>query len=320
MLFSIRNQSKQKYTHAGVLEFIAPEGRVYLPPWMMNTLLLKEGDLVLLKNVSLPLGNLVKIQPQSVDFLDITDPRAVLENAFRNFTTLTIGDVLAFKLSSFLSTHLQCRILTVFCRYGGKVFKIEILEVKPEEDSKGISIIETDLSVDFAPPVGYVEPSSYASSHKASRETSIMGTTPKLQEFVVNDKELFKAFAGTGNRLKNVSGLTRQIKNDGDVAPPTVPSVSSSAGTTNNIENQIPAALVLPEGRLFFGYPVKLKKKGDQETDPAVDLGPGYSLRAARTKKWDSCISYQIIDDAFEHDMLQHFNKTCTMPSLICRF
>jgi hypothetical protein len=30
------------------------------------------------------------------------------------------------------------------------------METKPE--GKGISIVETDLSVDFAPPVGYVEP------------------------------------------------------------------------------------------------------------------------------------------------------------------
>lgn len=56
MLFSIKNQAQRKETHAGVLEFIAPEGRVYLPPWMMNTLLLKEGDLIQLKNVTLPLG------------------------------------------------------------------------------------------------------------------------------------------------------------------------------------------------------------------------------------------------------------------------
>lgn len=34
MLFELRNGSKDKTTHAGVLEFIAEEGRVYLPHWV----------------------------------------------------------------------------------------------------------------------------------------------------------------------------------------------------------------------------------------------------------------------------------------------
>lgn len=36
MLFELRNGAKDKVTHAGVLEFIADEGRVYLPHWVPN--------------------------------------------------------------------------------------------------------------------------------------------------------------------------------------------------------------------------------------------------------------------------------------------
>ncbi|KAF9429399.1 ubiquitin fusion degradation protein, partial [Entomortierella beljakovae] len=75
MLFELSRGSQS--THAGVLEFIAEEGRVYLPHWMMKTLTLSEGDLVTVKSTGLPLGSFVKIQPQSVDFLDISDPKAV---------------------------------------------------------------------------------------------------------------------------------------------------------------------------------------------------------------------------------------------------
>ncbi|KAF9370041.1 ubiquitin fusion degradation protein, partial [Podila verticillata] len=75
MLFELSKGSHS--THAGVLEFIAEEGRVYLPHWMMKTLTLSEGDLVTVKSTGLPLGSFVKIQPQSVDFLDISDPKAV---------------------------------------------------------------------------------------------------------------------------------------------------------------------------------------------------------------------------------------------------
>lgn len=45
--FAIRNNSlEDKVTHAGVLEFIADEGRCYLPEWTMRTLGLSNGDLI----------------------------------------------------------------------------------------------------------------------------------------------------------------------------------------------------------------------------------------------------------------------------------
>ncbi len=44
---------------------------------MMRNLLVEEGGLVTLENVSLPIATFAKFQPQSVDFLDITNPKAV---------------------------------------------------------------------------------------------------------------------------------------------------------------------------------------------------------------------------------------------------
>lgn len=67
----------------------------------------------------------------------------------RNFSTLTVGDM-------------------VQINYNNKVYEIQVLEVKPHfEDHQGISIVETDLEVDFAPPVGYVEPSSQKPAQEA---------------------------------------------------------------------------------------------------------------------------------------------------------
>lgn len=39
-------------------------------------------------------GTFVKFQPQSVDFLEISNPRAVLETTMRHFSCLTEGDVI----------------------------------------------------------------------------------------------------------------------------------------------------------------------------------------------------------------------------------
>lgn len=37
MLFELRNGNVDKMTHAGVLEFIAEEGKIYLPYWVSIT-------------------------------------------------------------------------------------------------------------------------------------------------------------------------------------------------------------------------------------------------------------------------------------------
>lgn len=44
---------------------------------MMKTLNLNEGDPIRLTGAVLPKGKMVKIQAQSVDFLQVTDPKAV---------------------------------------------------------------------------------------------------------------------------------------------------------------------------------------------------------------------------------------------------
>lgn len=35
MLFKLSNTQKNRITHAGVLEFVADEGKVYLPYWVI---------------------------------------------------------------------------------------------------------------------------------------------------------------------------------------------------------------------------------------------------------------------------------------------
>ena len=45
---------------------------------MMENMLLLEGDIVQVKNASLAKGTYVKLQPHSTDFLDISNPKAML--------------------------------------------------------------------------------------------------------------------------------------------------------------------------------------------------------------------------------------------------
>ncbi|TPX50530.1 hypothetical protein SeLEV6574_g00830 [Synchytrium endobioticum] len=292
MLFELFSDvNAEKHTHAGVLEFISEEGRVYLPHWMMATLNLQEGDLINVKNVSLPLGSFVKIQPQSVAFLDITDPKAVLENAFRNFSALTEGDVIQF-------------------RYNQKSYDIAVMEAKPS--GKGISIVETDLEVDFMPPIGYEEPKL-----KPKTSTSVLSSSlSSIEEHrVARDMTGFRAFKGSGQRLNGKmadspsayesatlygsSLLAGPPSGNGSAAGSSSNSIRSSTvsnvsatGASGQMSSSSgggpPAALHLPFGKLFFGYDTVIKTKTDknnpsQETAPTIAFnGQGQTLRAAK--------------------------------------
>jgi ubiquitin fusion degradation protein 1 len=59
---------------------------------MMLNMLLTEGQPVKFRNVSLPKGTYVKLQPVTSDFLDISNPKAVLERTLRSYSCLTVGD------------------------------------------------------------------------------------------------------------------------------------------------------------------------------------------------------------------------------------
>ncbi|XP_022752731.1 ubiquitin recognition factor in ER-associated degradation protein 1-like [Durio zibethinus] len=146
MLFELTNAPAERISHCGVLEFVADEGLIYVPYWMMENMLLQEGDIVQVKNASLPKGTYVKLQPHANDFLDISNPKAILETALRNYSCLTIGD-------------------TIMVPYNNKKYYINIVETKP---TPAVSIIETDCEVDFAPPLDCKEPEKPAPSLRSN--------------------------------------------------------------------------------------------------------------------------------------------------------
>jgi ubiquitin fusion degradation protein 1 len=155
MLFQLSSPSKGTMTHSGVLEFTADEGSCYIPFWMMQNLLIEEGTVITVTNVSLPKATFVKLQPQHVDFLEISNPRAFLEHALRNFSCVTKGDVIQVP-------------------YNGKNYHFLLKEVKPQNAA---CIIETDCNVDFDAPLGYQEPlkpeaQSSSSTPVTSRQNS----------------------------------------------------------------------------------------------------------------------------------------------------
>lgn len=137
---------------------------------MMHNLFLEEGGSLKIESVSLPVATFSKFQPQTTDFLDITNPKAVLENALRNFACLTANDLIGI-------------------RYNSRVYELRVLETKP---GNAVTIIECDMNVEFAAPCDYKEPER---------------PKPKDEPMAIDHAELmpeetgFVEFAGTGNRL-----------------------------------------------------------------------------------------------------------------------
>lgn len=122
-----------------------------------------------MKNVSLAKASFVKFRAQSVDFLEVSNPRALLEVALRKFTCLTVGD-------------------TICIPHSGKKFYLDVREVQP---NGAASIIETDCNVDFEEPLGYQD-SKYGKFERDHKENQ----AKKASEAAMGSSG--SAFAGSG--------------------------------------------------------------------------------------------------------------------------
>lgn len=292
MLFELINGTKSTSSHAGVLEFTAEEGRCYLPFWMMQTLALEPGDLIQTKSTSLPPGRFIKLQPQTTNFLDISDPKAVLEQAFRGFACMSKGDIFTFS-------------------YNDTVYEIAVLEVKPEGEKSAISVQETDLEVDFAPPIGYEEPKRSGTSTPRSGNSKLGGMgggmhiegsmaqainysaiKPDSDQAAKGHDNASSHFSGAGQRLVAKKGKTAANATPRSTSGSSTP-ISNAGGSSVTIPGMVakstkrrngPQPLRLPPGKLFFGYDIKpLKNKEEQskeEQSKKVNFeGQGNTLR-----------------------------------------
>lgn len=262
---------------------------LFVAKQMLQTLHLDPGDLLQIKSTDLPPGTFIKIQAQSPSFLEISDPKAVLENAFRNFACLTKGDTFTFA-------------------YNDNVYEMAVLETKPDIAMKGaISVLETDLEVDFATPVGYEEPKR-VSGTSTPNSMGVRGGLPAggmlHNQGTMAQAINYEAIAPNSNSAaigaKAISSnflLGGQKLNARKGAKAPTPKASTPvAGTSTNTPPTVvrrtngPQPLRLPPGKLFFGYEVKPvrkigeKKVEEDDTKPKF-TGQGQTLRGGTKRK-----------------------------------
>jgi ubiquitin fusion degradation protein 1 len=253
---------------------------------MMQTLGLDVGDMIQVKTTSLELARLVKLQPQSVRFLDITDPRSVLEKAFRNFAALTKGDLFTFE-------------------YLDEIYEVKVVDVKPQTEKMGVSMIETDVSVEFEAPVGYVEPERQPRGSGTSTPRSTgpaahgvppggllrsQGTMAQAINYAAiapgAQTESAGNFVGEGHRLSSAKKGAKASEKSTTTTPTVVlPKASVPKG-----RNGAPAPLRLPPNKLFLGYPIVPLKTAEDKAKEAENAkqphfaGRGQTLRDLKKK------------------------------------
>jgi len=269
MLFKLTNKTSERTTHCGVLEFVADEGKIYIPYWMMQNLTCEEGGFIEVESASLQVATFAKFQPHSTDFLDMTNPKAVLESRLRNFACLSTGDVIAIQ-------------------YNEKVYEMSVLETKP---AQAVSVIECDLNVDFAPPVGYQEPTAPGTSGASSGGRAGGGVGADSGAHLDNDEEPemdvsqmlpeqqgFVPFVGSGNRLDGKQWrISEKIERPKQEYVRGIPDYDYEVGTLTFIRSRAPNSAAAAAAAAVNGK--------DESSGFTAFQGEGKSLRQAKSNK-----------------------------------
>ena len=152
-------------------EFIEGIDNIFVPNRIMNNLLIDESTEISLKYVKdIKIGEKIKIQPHTTDFLDIEDHKKFLEESLlNNYNILTQGETIEVKILD-------------------KSYYIDIIETKPD---LSINICNTDIEVDFEKPLDYKEPPPPPPPPPPPQKVK-----PKKEE-----KKVFVPFSGKGRRL-----------------------------------------------------------------------------------------------------------------------
>ncbi|CAK70230.1 unnamed protein product (macronuclear) [Paramecium tetraurelia] len=189
MIFKIQSTQSQKFTYVGVLEFVAEEGSCIIPDWLFENMNFFNRCWVIVSlEQSLPLGKLIKIQPHETAFIDLPDPRAILENQLRNYICLTQGE-------------------TITITFNKIKYMIDIVSVTPKTDKLAVCINEADVEIDFLQPLDYTE----APPQKLVKNNSTLGMEQDQQQ------QQSAVFTGKGVRLDGKTGVAQPRKQSEDV-------------------------------------------------------------------------------------------------------
>ena len=192
----------------------------------MNNIGFVEDSIVRVQSVKLPKAKFVKFKPHSKDFLDISDPKHVLELQLRKFSCLTKG-------------------MPICIQYIGRNYLIDVVDLKP---SDAVSIIETDCEVDFEAPRDYIEPDWKNQGSSASQQqapvsspsivwgggSTNLGSGTVTSPFVLDDDS-------SSSNVRNTSPLTASGESSTKRARASEAALSRLGGSASTPQSNTPA-------------------------------------------------------------------------------
>lgn len=176
LTFRIINPETLLSTVCAVHEFTSLPGTCILPYRIMDNLMLEQGSTINLVYETVPKGSYIKIRPHRTKFIELSNPKAVLEKHINiNYPTLTKGE-------------------TISIEYNSEIYFIDIVETKPVES---INILDSDINLDFDKPLDYVEPEQKNEIVEQKNEI----VKPKVESYAKNKCGVFVPFSGKGYTL-----------------------------------------------------------------------------------------------------------------------
>lgn len=127
ILCEISTETMSRKIHCGVKDFDGPEHVIGIPTWLMENLQIESGSFVYVRAVELEKGTYACLQPTSEEFLDIDQPKEVLESILRAYPAMQSGQLMQIQ-------------------YENVQYRFNVLETQP---AKAIQLLNTDLEVDF---------------------------------------------------------------------------------------------------------------------------------------------------------------------------
>eukprot|EP00933_Yihiella_yeosuensis_P074535 TRINITY_DN8348_c0_g1_i2.p1 TRINITY_DN8348_c0_g1~~TRINITY_DN8348_c0_g1_i2.p1 ORF type:complete len:435 (+),score=97.13 TRINITY_DN8348_c0_g1_i2:45-1349(+) len=200
MLFEVSDLDGRRHTHAGVLEFIAPEDICYMPSWILQKLQAQEGDILRITLAHLEKATFMRLRPASVALHRVYDPKTLLETGLKNFAVLTDGD-------------------NISVEYSGKSYGLEVLEILP---NGAACIVDADVEVEFAPPKVAEEAASRIASRATSRGEGVQNSAnaSEAPESLTDATAAEQPGPAPSTQSRLFTGEGRRI--DGEVAAPYV--------------------------------------------------------------------------------------------------
>lgn len=189
MFFRVSNKVMEFGIVCGVHEFSAPPGICHVPFHIMNNIGITEGQEVEIEKVCPVQGTYMKLRPHKTAFINLSNPKAVLERIMsHDHPVVSQGQTIELYYED-----LDCKYL------------IDIVETKPDEI---ISIVNTDINIDFDQPLDYVEPPPQPKYSPPSgipspgaQQNKIISRETQLKSMQSPTTKQFVPFSGQGNKL-----------------------------------------------------------------------------------------------------------------------